>query len=104
MLEIAGAEFMTVARARGAPESVVVLKHQLRNAMVPVLTVVGLQLGFLFGGVVVIEEVFGLPGMGRLLVVAVQQRDYPTIEGLVVVFAALFLAVNLVIDVLYRVD
>ena len=103
MLETAGAEFMTVVRARGAPPSVLVLKHQLKNVLVPVLTVVGLQLGFLLGGVVIIEEVFGLPGMGRLLIVAVQQRDYPTIEGLVVTFAALFLAVNLVIDVLYAV-
>ena len=81
----------------------VVGKHVLRNALVPILTVTGLQLGFLFGGVVVIESVFALPGMGRYLVVAVEQRDYTTIQGLVMAFAALFLLINLVVDVAYAI-
>jgi peptide/nickel transport system permease protein len=92
-------DFMTLATAHGLPYRVIIGKHALRNAMIPILTVTGLQLGFLFGGVVVIESVFGLPGMGRYLVVAVQQRDYPTIEGLVMAFAALFLVINLLVDV-----
>jgi peptide/nickel transport system permease protein len=94
-------DFLTLATAHGLSRRVIIGKHALRNAMIPILTVTGLQLGFLFGGVVVIEAVFGLPGMGRYLVIAVQQRDYPTIEGLVMVFAALFLLVNLVVDVVH---
>jgi ABC-type dipeptide/oligopeptide/nickel transport system permease component len=82
---------------------VVLGKHTVRTALVPVVTVIGLQLGFLFGGVVVVESVFGLPGMGRLLLIAVGQRDYPTILGLILAFGALFLLINLIVDVLYRV-
>jgi peptide/nickel transport system permease protein len=101
--EILGRDFVVLATAHGLPHRVVVGKHVLRNALVPILTVTGLQLGFLFGGVVVIESVFALPGMGRYLVVAVEQRDYTTIQGLVMAFAALFLLINLVVDVAYAV-
>jgi peptide/nickel transport system permease protein len=94
-------DFLTLATAHGLSRRVIIGKHALRNAMIPILTVSGLQLGFLFGGVVVIESVFGLPGMGRYLVLAVQERDYPTIQGLVMVFAALFLLINLVVDVVH---
>jgi peptide/nickel transport system permease protein len=101
ILETRNSEYVFLARSRGTPESVILLKHVLRNALVPVLTVIGLQLGFLFGGVVVIETVFGLPGMGRLLLVAVTKRDYPTIQGLILAFAFLFLLINLLVDVTY---
>ena len=94
-------EFVRAARAKGASPLRVLVVHGLRNALVPILTVIGLQFGFLFGGVIVIETVFGLPGMGRFLVVAVQQRDYPTIQGLVMTFALAFLLVNLLVDVGY---
>jgi peptide/nickel transport system permease protein len=101
VLETSSQDFILLARSRGAPESVVLLKHALRTALVPILTVVGLQLGYLLGGVVVIEQVFGLPGIGRSLLIAVGQRDYPTIEALVLTLAAAFLVVNLVVDLLY---
>jgi peptide/nickel transport system permease protein len=101
VLEASSQEFVLLVRARGAPESVVVLKHELRNALIPILTVIGLQLGYLLGGVVVIEQVFGLPGIGRQLLIAVGQRDYPTIQGLVLTLAAAFLLVNLLVDLLY---
>jgi peptide/nickel transport system permease protein len=101
VLDASTQEFVLLARARGAPESVVVLKHELRSALIPILTVVGLQLGYLLGGVVVIEQVFGLPGIGRQLLIAVGQRDYPTIQGLVLTLAAGFLLVNLLVDLLY---
>jgi peptide/nickel transport system permease protein len=101
LLESLSRDYVLLARARGTFESVVVLKHALRNAFVPVLTTIGLQLGFLLGGVVVIEQVFGLPGVGRQLLVAVGQRDYPTIQALVLTMAAAFILVNLVVDLLY---
>jgi peptide/nickel transport system permease protein len=101
VLETMNRDFVTLAAAHGVPRRVILGKHVLRNALVPILTVIGLQFGFLFGGVIVIETVFGLPGMGRFLVIAVQQRDYPTIQGLVMTFAFAFLLVNLVVDVGY---
>lgn len=101
VLEVMNQDFVTLAAAHGLPRRVILGKHVLRNALVPILTVIGLQFGFLFGGVIVIETVFGLPGMGRFLVVAVQQRDYPTIQGLVMTFALAFLLVNLLVDVGY---
>ncbi len=101
VVEASSQEFVLLARSRGAPQSVVVLKHELRSALIPILTVIGLQLGYLLGGVVVIEQVFGLPGIGRQLLIAVGQRDYPTIQGLVLTLAAAFLLVNLLVDLLY---
>jgi peptide/nickel transport system permease protein len=101
LLESLVNEYTLVARARGLFESVVVLKHALRTALIPIVTIVGLQLGYLFGGVVVIETLFGLPGIGRQLLLATQQRDYPTIQALVLTFAALFIFVNLLVDLAY---
>lgn len=101
LLETLSTEYVVYARARGVPESVVLLKHALRNAMIPILTSIGLQLGYLLGGVVVVESIFGLPGMGRALLLAVSQRDYPTIEGLVLTFAAAFIVLNVLTDLLY---
>ena len=101
--ETSNTDYVTLATLHGVPHRVIIGKHVFRNALVPILTVLGLQLGFLFGGVVVIESVFSLPGMGRYLVVAVGQRDYPTIEALIMTFAALFMVVNLVVDVAYAV-
>ena len=101
--EAGRADFVTLAALHGVPNRVIVGKHVFRNALVPILTMLGLQLGFLFGGVVVIETVFSLPGMGRYLVIAVGERDYPTIQGLIMTFAVLFMLVNLVVDVAYGV-
>ena len=96
-------DFVRTARAKGVSEPVVVLKHCLRNAMIPVVTMMGLQFGFLLGGSIVVESVFNWPGLGRLLVDSVNMRDYPVIQGLILLFALEFLIINLAVDVLYGV-
>jgi glutathione transport system permease protein len=96
-------EYIRTARAKGLSETVVVLKHGLRNALIPVVTMMGLQFGFLLGGSIVVEVVFNWPGMGRLLVDAVDMRDYPVIQGLVLLFSLEFILINLIVDVLYAV-
>jgi peptide/nickel transport system permease protein len=101
LLEILGADFIRTARAKGLRESVVVGGHALRNALVPVVTVVGLRFGYMLGGAVITEQVFAWPGLGRLLVTAVTQRDIPMIQGALLIFGASFVLVNLAVDVLY---
>jgi glutathione transport system permease protein len=96
-------DYIRTARAKGLSETVVVLKHGLRNALIPVVTMMGLQFGFLLGGSIVVEVVFNWPGMGRLLVDAVDMRDYPVIQGLVLLFSLEFILINLIVDVLYAV-
>jgi glutathione transport system permease protein len=96
-------EYIRTARAKGLSEGVVVLKHGLRNALIPVVTMMGLQFGFLLGGSIVVEVVFNWPGMGRLLVDAVDMRDYPVIQAEVLLFSLEFILINLVVDVLYAV-
>jgi len=100
-VEVIQEDFVRTARAKGLSEPLVVLKHTLRNALIPVVTMMGLQFGFLLGGSIVVETVFNWPGMGRLLVDSVNQRDYPVIQGLVLLFSFEFIVINLVIDVLY---
>jgi peptide/nickel transport system permease protein len=101
LLEALGQEYVRTARAKGLRHRVVVGRHALRAALIPVITVVGFQVGYLLGGTVVIEEVFALPGMGRLALDAIDQRDYPMVQGVVLVVACLFILVNLAVDVLY---
>ncbi|HEX4836092.1 MAG TPA: ABC transporter permease [bacterium] len=101
LLEVLGQEYVRTARAKGLREYLVINRHALRNALIPVITVVGFQAGYLLGGTVVIEEVFALPGMGRLALNAIAQRDYPVVQGIVLVIACLFVLVNLAVDVLY---
>lgn len=101
MLEVLHAEYITAARARGLAERRIVVGHALKNAFIPVLTLIGLSLGHLLGGAVVIETIFGLPGLGKLVVDAIQQRDYPMIQGAVLVLSFNVVLVNLVVDVLY---
>ena len=96
-------DYIRTARAKGLSETVVVLKHGLRNALVPVVTMMGLQFGFLLGGSIVVEVVFNWPGMGRLLIDAVDMRDYPVIQGLVLLFSLEFILINVIVDVLYAV-
>ncbi|PXM69357.1 glutathione ABC transporter permease GsiC [Salmonella enterica] len=93
--------YMRTARAKGVSETWVVLKHGLRNAMSPVVTMMGLQFGFLLGGSIVVEKVFNWPGLGRLLVDSVDMRDYPVIQAEVLLFSLEFILINLVVDVLY---
>lgn len=101
LLEVRGEDFMRTARAKGVPEARLLLKHMLRNAMIPIITVLGLQLGQMLGGAVLTETVFAWPGVGRLIVSAVFNRDYVLMQGLVLVLAAIFLLVNLVVDMSY---
>ena len=101
MLDVLNQDYIRTARAKGLPESAVVWVHALRNALLPVITVVGLQTGFLLGGVVVTETVFSWPGVGRLAIQAIYARDFPVVQAVVVIFAACFVAVNLIVDVLY---
>lgn len=101
MLEVLGEDYIRTARAKGLREPVVVVHHALRNALIPVITVLGLQFGALLGGAVLTESVFGWPGMGRLLVDSIFARDYPMVQGIVLVFAFLYIMVNLTVDILY---
>jgi glutathione transport system permease protein len=102
-VDILKEDYVRTARAKGLGEWIVVVKHGLRNALIPVVTMMGLQFGFLLGGSIVVEVVFNWPGMGRLLVDAVDMRDYPVIQGLVLLFSLEFVLINLVVDVLYAV-
>ena len=103
LLEVLQLEFVRTARAKGLREGRVVLRHALRNALIPVVTVVGLQAGALLGGAIITESVFALPGVGRLLVDAIFQRDFPLVQGVVLFLALNFLLVNLVVDLAYAV-
>lgn len=100
-LDVLKDDYIRTARSKGVKESMVILKHGLRNAMIPVVTMMGLQFGFLLGGSIVVERVFNWPGMGRLLLDAVEMRDYPIIQAEVLLFSLQFILVNLTVDVLY---
>lgn len=101
MLEELGKEYLTVARAKGLQQRTVILGHALRNSLIPVITVVGIQTGYMLGGTVIIEQVFAIPGIGRLALDAVNQRDYPLVQGTVLFIAAAFVLMNLITDVVY---
>jgi peptide/nickel transport system permease protein len=101
ILEVLRDDYVRTARAKGLRELVVVLKHALRNALLPVITVIGLELLTLFGGLVVIETVFTVPGIGRYLVDAITHRDYPSIQALVFMISVLVVTVNLLVDIIY---
>ena len=103
MLDVLGQDYIRTARAKGLGETKVVWLHGLRNAFIPVLTVIGLQVGFLLGGVVVTETVFSWPGVGRLAIQAIYARDFPVVQAIVFLFAMIFVAVNLIVDLLYAV-
>ncbi|HEY7032009.1 MAG TPA: nickel ABC transporter permease [Thermomicrobiales bacterium] len=101
MLEALSNDYVRTARAKGLAESVVVLRHALRNALIPIVTIVGLQIGGLLSGAFIIEAVFGYPGIGLLAVKALQTRDFPVIQGVVLLVALIYVGVNLLVDVLY---
>ena len=103
MLDVLGEDYVRTARAKGLGEPTVVLKHALRNALVPIVTVLGLTVALMIGGAVVTETVFGLPGVGNLVVSAVIRRDYPVIQGALLVVAAIYVLINFGIDLLYTV-
>ncbi len=101
MLEVLRQDYVRTARAKGMPEWVVVGRHALANTMIPVITVIGLIVGILLGGSLVIEQVFSLPGVGRLIIGAILRRDFPVIQGGLLLLASIFVLVNIVVDILY---
>jgi len=101
VLEVLGADFVRTARAKGLRETVVIVHHALRNALIPVVTLIGLQAAFLLGGAVVTETMFAWPGVGRLAVGAIVSSDFPTAQGAIMILAIAFLVINLIVDVLY---
>jgi peptide/nickel transport system permease protein len=102
MLEVLGEDYIRTARSKGLPQRTVIYKHAFRNAIVPVITIIGLQAGDLLAGAIIIENVFHLPGIGRLVFEAIGQRDLPVIQGIVLFIATMIVAINFVIDVAYR--
>ncbi|HLJ59615.1 MAG TPA: ABC transporter permease [bacterium] len=102
MVEELGRDYVRTARGKGLSERAVLVVHVLRNALIPVLTIAGLQFGFLLGGAIVVEQVFGLPGMGQLVLQGIFSRDLPVVQGAVVVLAVLVSALNVVVDLLYH--
>jgi peptide/nickel transport system permease protein len=103
MLDVLRQDFMRTARAKGLPNRVVIFKHALANVMIPVITVVGLSVGILLGGAIVIEQVFSIPGVGRLIIGGILRRDFPVIQGGLLLTATVFVLVNLAVDILYAV-
>jgi ABC-type dipeptide/oligopeptide/nickel transport system permease component len=101
MIETLSQDYTTTARSKGLQERVVIVKHALKNALIPIITVVGLQFGLLLGGAVLTETVFAWPGIGRLIVDSILARDYPVIQGTILVFGLLYILVNLFVDMIY---
>jgi len=101
MAETLGEPYVSFLRAKGLPERSIVFRHGLRNAALPIVTVVGIQFGVLLGGAIVVETIFGLPGLGKLVVTAVNQRNYTVVQGAILVIATLFILVNLITDLIY---
>ena len=101
MLEALGHDYIRTARAKGVAESIVIYVHALRNALIPVITVIGMRMGFLIGGAVITEKIFGFPGVGRLALQALAYRDFPVIQAFIAVIALLVTTLNLAIDLLY---
>lgn len=101
MMEVLSQDYITTGRSKGLREQAVIIKHALKNALIPIITVVGLQFGMLLGGAVLTETVFAWPGLGRLIVDSILARDYPMIQGTILVFGLLYILVNLVVDMIY---
>jgi ABC-type dipeptide/oligopeptide/nickel transport system permease component len=101
MMEVIRLDYVTTARAKGVREWAVVLKHALKNALIPTVTVLGLQVGFLIGGAIIVETVFSVPGVGSFGISAISLRDYPQVQAFVLIFSLGFVLINLIVDVLY---
>jgi peptide/nickel transport system permease protein len=101
MLDILGEDYIRTARAKGLPNPAIVYRHALRNMLIPLITVVGLQLGALLGGAVITETIFAWPGVGRLVVTAITARDYPLVQAATLLVSVYFVGINLLLDVLY---
>jgi peptide/nickel transport system permease protein len=101
MLEVLGMDYVTTARAKGLAEFKVIMKHAFKNALIPVVTIIGLEFGFLLSGDIVVENIFAWPGVGRLVVNAINQKDFNIVQASVITLAVVFVALNLFIDILY---
>jgi len=101
MLEVLRADYVTLARTKGLSEYMVITKHALRNALIPTVTVIGLQIGMLLGGNMIIETIFGWPGLGRLVVTSIFNRDFPVVQGAVMFYALTYVVANLIVDIIY---
>jgi ABC-type dipeptide/oligopeptide/nickel transport system permease component len=101
MLEVLGQSYVRTARSKGLHERVVIYRHALKNALIPIVTISGVQFGMLLSGAVLVETVFAWPGMGRLLVDSILARDYPMVQGCVLIFGLLFIFVNIMVDIIY---
>jgi peptide/nickel transport system permease protein len=101
MLDVLREDYVRTAWAKGLPEKLIIVRHALRNALIPALTVIGISVGALLGGAVVTETVFTIPGMGRLVVQSIARRDYPIIQGAIISIAMTYVVVNLIVDLLY---
>jgi len=101
MLGVLRADYVTLARTKGLSEYVVITKHALRNALIPTVTVIGLQIGMLLGGNMIIETIFGWPGLGRLVVTSIFNRDFPVVQGAVMFYALTYVVANLIVDIIY---
>ncbi|RKX91208.1 MAG: glutathione ABC transporter permease GsiC, partial [Spirochaetes bacterium] len=103
MVDELSKEYIITARAKGLTEKMINYKHALKNALIPVVTVTGIQFGYMLGGAIIIEQVFSLPGLGRLFLYAIYQRDFPLIQGGVVFIAAIFSLTNFIVDIFYSI-
>ena len=101
MLEVIRQDYIRTAKAKGQKESAIIIRHALKNALIPVITVVGLNLGILLGGAILTETVFAIPGLGNYMVQSIRTRDYPIVQGGVLLIAIVFSFVNLLVDILY---
>ncbi|PKR77176.1 peptide ABC transporter permease [Halalkalibacillus sediminis] len=101
MLEVVRSDFVRTARAKGVHERVIIMVHCMRNAMIPVITVIGMNFGFLLGGTIIVEQVFAINGVGRLMIDSIADRDFPMVQGAVLLVASLFVVVNLMVDIIY---
>ena len=101
MLEVLNKEYIITARAKGLSSAVVIMKHAFRNALIPVVTVIGLQFGALLAGAVITETIFSWPGIGRLMIQGIYTRDYPLVQGCILIIALSYVLINLITDILY---
>jgi peptide/nickel transport system permease protein len=101
MLEVLGEDYVRTARAKGLRERAVIVRHAMRNALIPVITLIGVEMGYLLGGAFIIEQIFSLPGIGRLAVNAIQQREYAMVQGVTLFIALNFVIINLAVDLIY---
>ena len=101
MLEVLRQDYIKAVRAKGAPEKVTIFRHAFRNSSIPIITLVGMQIGSLMGGTVVIEQIFSIPGLGQMTLTGIMQRDYPVVQGCVLFIAFVYVVINLLVDILY---